>query len=194
MIQFNELRVSSDGKKLIIDAQIKELSYYDNVYIDAIKIDTQDTYIDNGPSTNTIFSYEVEGDKNIVLPQDVTEKRVRFELDSKTLGKSLYDNIFFVYVITKGTPSADTPCGMDIPVKMGVAINLYPYYQHLMYYLRDIEKDCIVPKNLIDALLRFKALELSIRTGNYTQAIKYWNKFFVHIKDTSINLKCNCNG
>lgn len=62
MIQFNELRVSPDGKKLIIDASVKDLQYYNDVYIDAIIIDTQDTYVANGSSTNPIFSYEVPSD------------------------------------------------------------------------------------------------------------------------------------
>ena len=27
-------------------------------------------------------------------------------------------------------------------------------------------------------ILKLKAIELCVRTGNYSQAIKYWNKFF----------------
>ena len=36
MVDFNELRVSPDRKNLIIDVSIKDLSYYENVYIDSI--------------------------------------------------------------------------------------------------------------------------------------------------------------
>ena len=59
MVNFNELRVSPDRKNLIIDVSIKDLSYYENVYIDSIIIDTQDTYIPSGPSNSPIFTYEV---------------------------------------------------------------------------------------------------------------------------------------
>ena len=194
MIKFNELRISPDGKRLIIDASIKDLPYYDKVFIDAVIIDTQDTYIANGPSTKPIFYYEVDSNANIVLPKDLNEKRIRFELDKTVIKESLYDTMFFVYIVTKGTPSADTPCGMDNVTTMGVVANLYPYYQHLMYHIKQIENSCEVPKSLIDCLLRFKSLELSIRTGNYIQAIKYWNKFFKRIKDTEVKLNCRCNG
>lgn len=217
MIQFNELRVTSDGKKLIIDASVKDLQYYNDVYIDAIIIDTQDTYVANGPSTNPVFSYEVSSNPDVVysLPEcngcgpirdggddeicfsgqeDDGEKRVRLELDSTVLGVSLGETLFFVYVIAKGTPSADTPCGMDNQATMGVVANLYPFYRTMVNYMKEVEDGCEIPKNFIDALLRFKALELSIRTGHYTQAVKYWNKFFKGVKSKTINTGCRCHG
>lgn len=187
MVQFNELRITPDGKRLIIDASVKDLQYYNDVYIDAIIIDTQDTYVANGPSTEPIFSYETaqEGDG---------EKRVRLELDSTALGVSLCDTLFFVYVVTKGAPSADTPCGMDNQTTMGVVANLYPFYRTMVNYMKEVEDECEIPKNFIDVLLRFKALELSIRTGHYAQAIKYWNKFFKGVKSKTINTGCRCHG
>ena len=40
MIRFNELRVTSDRKHLVIDVQIEELDYYQDVFLDTIIIDT----------------------------------------------------------------------------------------------------------------------------------------------------------
>lgn len=217
MIQFNELRVSPDGKKLIIDASVKDLQYYDDVYIDAVIVDTQDTYVANGPSAKPVFYYEVAMNDSIIYslpeyngcgpirteedneicfssPEGNGEKKVRLELDSKTLGVSLCDTLFFVYVVAKGTPSADTPCGMDNQTTMGVVANLYPFYRTMVNYMKEVEDSCAIPKNFIDSLLRFYALELSIRTGHYTQAIKYWNKFFKDIKSRTINTGCRCYG
>lgn len=217
MVQFNELRITPDSKKLIIDASVKDLQYYNGVYIDAIIIDTQDTYVANGPSTKPIFYHEVATDNEIIysLPEcngcgpirteedyEVCfsgqegdgEKRVRLELNSTALGVSLCDTLFFVYVVTKGTPSADTPCGMDNQTTMGVVANLYPFYRSMVNYMKEVEDECEIPKNFIDALLRFKALELSIRTGHYAQAIKYWNKFFRGVKGKTINTGCRCHG
>lgn len=216
MIQFNELRISSDGKKLIIDASVKDLQYYNDVYIDAVIIDTQDTYVANGPSTNPIFSYEVPTNDSVVYslpecngcgpvrdeedseicftnPKGEGEKRVRLELDSKTLGVSLDDTLFFIYIVTKGIPAADTPCGMDNQTTTGVIVNLYPFYRYTLDSMKEIENHCNIPKTFIDNILRFKALELSIRTGHYTQAIKYWNMFFKGINSTPIN-RCECYG
>lgn len=195
MIKFNELRVTSDGKKLIIDTSVKDLQYYNDVYIDAIIIDTQDTYVSNGPSTNPIFHHEISiSNEHGPIITEEGEKRVRLELDSTALGVSLCDTLFFVYVIVKGTPSVDTPCGMDNQTTMGVVANLYPFYRAMVNYMKEVEDECEIPKNFIDALLRFKALELSIRTGHYAQAIKYWNKLFMEVKSKTINTRCRCHG
>lgn len=208
MIQFNELRISPDGKKLIIDASVKELGYYDNVYIDAVIIDNQSTYVSGNPSSKPIFYYEISNpnvtvtypEYNGYVPsregnsEDINEKRVRLELDSKILGDSISTNLFFVYVIAKGTPSPDTPCGMDNQTTLGVVADLYPYYRSVMNGIKEISNECEIPKTFIDNLLRFKALELSLKTGNYIQAIKYWNKFFVGIKSSNINTYCKCHG
>ena len=281
MIEFQELRVSPDGKRLIIDASVKDLQYYDDVYIDAVIIDTQDTYVANGPSTNPIFSYEVQtlpdseeedseeedseednlededestseeedtvslasiavipgdgivgdiGGGATIIPGDDSEdedtsedtsededadtedntedntedesdevnsseeKRIRLELDSTTLGVSLTGTLFFVYVVAKGTPSADTPCGMDNQTVMGVVSNLHPFYRTMVNYMKEIENDCDIPKGFIDSMLRFYALELSIRTGHYPLAVKYWNKFFKDTKSEILKTGCRCHG
>lgn len=217
MIQFNELRITPDGKKLVIDASVKDLSYYNNVYIDAVIIDTQNTYTSSGPSSNPIFYYEVASNPSVVyaLPEcdgcnpvkdradreicftgleDGEEKRIRLELDEKTLGASLCNDLFFIYVVAKGVPSADTPCGMDNGTTLGVVANLYPFYRNIMNYLKEFEDTCNPPRNFIDGLLKFKAFELSLKTGNYTQTIKYWNKFFKNLRSNTVNTICRCNG
>lgn len=208
MIQFNELRITHDGKKLVIDASVKDLNYYNDVYIDAIIIDSQNTYVSNGPSSKPLFYYEISNpnvtvtypEYNGYVPsrqgnsEDINEKRVRLELDSKILGDSISTNLFFVYVIAKGTPSPDTPCGMDNQTTLGVVADLYPYYRSVMNGIKEISNECEIPRTFIDNLLRFKALELSLKTGNYIQAIKYWNKFFVGIKSSNINTYCKCHG
>ena len=50
MIQFNKLQINREGTKLTIDIAVKDLEYYNNVYIDSISIDTQDTFVNRGPS------------------------------------------------------------------------------------------------------------------------------------------------
>lgn len=212
MIEFKELRITSDGKKLIIDAAVKNLSYYTNIFIDTVIIDTQDTYVATGPSTNPIFTYEVTTNDSIVsstndldipiqtgedkeivyVNEEGGEKRIRLELNSTVLKVDLSTTLFFVYIVAKGTPTIDTPCGMDNQTTLGVVANLYPFYRSIIGCMKEIESDCDIPKTFIDKLLRFKALELCIKTGYYTQAIKYWNKFFRKIKSTAAT-KCKCN-
>lgn len=213
MVDFNELRVSPDRKNLIIDVSIKDLSYYENVYIDSIIIDTQDTYIPSGPSNSPIFTYEVVSNvtpvyslpdcgcnqvqdyidkENCFETSNNEEKRVRLELDNTALDNHLKGNLFFVYVITKGTPSSDTPCNMDNTINLGVTADTYPIYTNMLNSLKELES-CETPKLFTDAFLRFKAFELSIKTGQYSQVINYWNKYFKSL-DIPNNTNCSCNG
>ena len=213
MVDFNELRVSPDRKNLIIDVSIKDLSYYENVYIDSIIIDTQDTYIPSGPSNSPIFTYEVVSNvtsvyslhdcgcnqvqdyidkENCFETSNNEEKRVRLELDNTALNNHLKGNLFFVYVITKGTPSSDTPCNMDNTINLGVTADTYPIYINMLNSLKELES-CSTPKLFTDAFLRFKAFELSIKTGQYSQIINYWNKYFKSL-DIPNNTNCSCNG
>ena len=189
MIEFNELQISPKCDTLHIDVSVLEESYYENVYIDSIFIDTQDTYVGSGPSSSPVYTYTSETDeKRVVL--DLTK------IDFLNLNGSVKDNMFFIYVVLKGTPAPDTPCGKDNAVCIGVVINTYGFYQRAMYYIKEVENSCAIPKRFIDFLLQFKALELSVRTGNYPLAIRYWNKFFKYNLDSDIDIKlnhCGCN-
>lgn len=217
MIQFNELRITPDSKHLIIDASIDNSSYYDNVILDSIVIDTQDTYVANGPSSKPVYIYNIDSENNYnytySTPEDCScnpvvsdddkaycltyageqNKHVRLILSAKDLGISLNDNMLFVYAIATGTPAPDTPCGMDNSIIMSTVVNLYPVYQDTMCYLRELDSECQVPKGFIDIILRLKAVELCIRTGNYTKAILYWKKLFLG-KTQVPTYNCGCNG
>lgn len=183
MIEFKELKISLDGKKLIIDASVIDSQYYNDVYIDTVIIDTQDTYTPTGPSSKPIFTHSVEN-----------EKSVRLELETTELNVPVDNTLFFVYIIAKGTPSIDTPCNMDNKTTLGVISYLYPFYNSIMYYIKEVENKCKIPKNFINFILRLKAFELSIKTGHYTKSIEYWNRFFKNIKNNNINTDCLCHG
>ena len=184
MVQFNELRITPDGQKLIIDVSVKDLEYYTNVYLDGVLIDTQDTFVESGPSSKVVYRGSIMGDN----------KSIRLELGTGNLLPTLNDNLFFVYVKTKGAPAANTPCGMDNITTLGVVSNLYPLYQHAFSYIKELGDTCSIPKNFINYILQYKAFELAIKTGHYTEAIRYWKKFFMGIKDSVITSNCGCHG
>ena len=102
MVKFNELKITPDGNSLIIDVSVKDLHYYNNIYLDSIIIDNQDTYVDTGPSSQAIYTKTIEGN----------EKSFRLELNNSNI-LSLKDNLFFIYIKVKGIPSFDTPCGLE---------------------------------------------------------------------------------
>lgn len=217
MITFNQLSIAPSGKHLIIEATVDSSSYFDNVEIDSVVIDSQDTYIPNGPSSKPIFVYSTskdEVDKTYSIPEGcgcnpVLEdeddsycftkgehlvKHINLYISEQELGVSLKSNMLFVYVIARGYPSPDTPCGYDNSKVMGVVVNLYPYYQSMMSGVKEISDTCNVPRHFINNILRFKAIELSIKTGNYIQAIQYWKKFFSSDRIRSIHKPCRCYG
>ena len=184
MLHFNELRYSKDNKYLLIDAAVDSLDYYDNVFIGSIVIDNQDTFVANGPSSSPIYTYSSDNNK----------KQVRLELPINALNINCHSDILFIYVIATGTPAANTPCGFDNSKIMGTVINLQDAYNSMLSYIREVEKDCTIPKEFIDTILRFKAIEIGIKTGNYPLVIKYWKKYFSKIKNTSVTKNCGCYG
>ena len=196
MIQFNTLKITQDGKNLIINASVKNLSYYTNVLIGSIIIDNQDTYSASGPSSNPIYKHSFAS-KDLVTNEDISGfKNISITMSSKELldnNGDLNDDILYVYLIAVGTPSADTPCGMDNVDTLGVALNLKPIYNNGMNYIKQVESTCEIPKDFIDFILRYKALDLALKTENYIQANKYWNKFFKKNNVVSLNTNsCGC--
>lgn len=323
MVTFQELRITPDGQKLIIDVSVKNASYYKDVYLGRIDIDTQDTFINTGfpsskalkidlsekaPSKKSTFGKEIykklasvipiekntkdiditfklyciesfvnssdtatltllDNDNkvlgniamdlstinnNIILKAHINNiniyvdsdnnirgqitihnlsssttisdlitylssyedeewsmsvdviynssliiypKSKRLELD-KTLIPNISKNLFFVYVMTSpdSIPAADTPCGEDNVYTMGVTSYLYPIYKKALNYVKDLEQSCLIPKNFINYILQYKAFKLAIKIGQYTEAIKYWKKFFMNIKESVIPSNCGCHG
>lgn len=251
MVTFNELRITPDGNTLIIDVAIKDLRYYDNVGLDTILIDTQDTFTAEGPSSKAVKfpvinsidanSFEIEfGDtyyfkgtlkegflytfkihdhtgeyfisgelypankletgvhkyeKGKLVDVTTPIKSYRIEINKNDSTLTFKDNLLFVYVKTNGTPALDTPCGMDEETTLGVTLYHYPIYNAMMNSIKELEKNCEVPKNFINSILRFKAFELAIDTEHYNQAIIYYNKFIKNINlNTVLSNKCNCYG
>lgn len=189
MIKFNELRVSSINKKLIIDVSVLGLDYYTDVYIDKVIIDSQNTFISTiGPSNNPIFSYtipETPPEINTDLPGATYTtdygniKNLRLELTEAQLTNNPVNiNLFFVYIITKGAPALDTPQGMDSGFVIGVVGDLQPIYETSLSYLKELNESSYISMGLIDYILKVNALNLAFKTCNYILAIKYWKKFF----------------
>lgn len=185
MIRFNELKISSHGK-LFLDAEVKGDTYYDNVYIDKVIIDNQDSFLMSGPSSTPIYEYS--------FADASKEKAVSLVLDNSNMLADMKGDILFVYIITKGTPSMDTPCGMDNTITLGITYNEQTILNNYLTYIKEVGRNCHVPKGFIDYFLKVKAFELAIEVGNYTEAISLWRRFFKGQATEVINFKCGCNG
>lgn len=184
MIKFTELRVNRG--KLFISVKVRDFDFCNNIFIDKIKIDTQATFKDTGPSESAIIVYSSTNEEN--------KKEWSGYFTSEQLGNvDMNNTMFFVYAIAKGCPSPDTPCGMDCINSVGVTFSLCPIYNETMQYVKEVENSCELPKNFINFILQFKAIQYSINSGHFNQAITYYNKFYKNLK-TGTGKPCGCNG
>lgn len=184
MIEFAELIIKNGI--LFIDVSVIDSHYYENVYIDKIIIDNQDTFRQGGPSSTPVYTYSLSDDSH--------NKRLSLRLDGSDILDNIQSSILFVYVVTKGAPALDTPCGMDNTVTLGVAYDEMPILKDLMSYIKEVSNTCTVPKGFIDYYMRLKAVKLALEVGNYNEAIKYWNRFFSGRKPVVHSNKCGCHG
>lgn len=179
MIQFNKLGISGDGKQLVIDVQVIDSYLYDNIYIESITIGTKDNYTSTGIDTNYIYQ-----------SQYTNQKQVSLLLDTLDLNNTVIkENLLFIYVKATGVPHPDTPCGLDKEITTAAIVDTYSLYELGMGFLRQVEKDCVLPKDFINFILEQKAFELALKTGNFLQAIKYWDKFF---KERQVSKSISC--
>lgn len=183
MVQFNDLSISQDSSLLSIDASIIDESYYTNVYIDKVIIDSDKTYTPTGYSSSPVYSSTLEGNS----------KNVKLSLTGLDILGGIENRLFFVYIVTKGSPSPDTPCDKDNISTLGVIANMYPFYKNSIQVMKQLNLECSIPKEFIDSILRQKAIELAIRTGHYQEAINYWNEFPMNNILTKKGCKCDEN-
>ena len=194
MIIFNELRIDALGKNLIIDVSVDTHSYFNDMTIEYIKIDTDKTFkTSDEPSDKAINVSLIDPSDIQPIESSVGLKRVRRCISAKELGVDLTKSLLFVFVKEKGVPAPNTPCNFDRLMYMQTVAYLIPLYNSIISKIKELGDTCNIPKGLIDSILRFKALELSIKTGNYDRAIKLWNRLF---SETNVIIPPNncCNG
>lgn len=186
MISIQELRVTNTGDRIVIGANVRQEPYYNNVYIDKVIIDTEETYNEGGPSSKPVFTKQFEG--NI--------KSINLQLNKLDLGGSEpTSHLFFIYVVAKGTPAPDTPCGMDNINTLGITMYMGTYYNNFMNYIDEMNNsNCTIPKGLIDQILRYEALNVSLDSGHYIKGIEYFNKWFNKTSPVTVTSNCGCHG
>lgn len=218
MVVFNECRISPEGECLVLEASIDNLSWYKDVYIESVIIDTEETFTPGSPSHNPV--YKKEYDKNVYMPVGTVEQKdcdavqtedtecrcgniytksrlghIRLVIPKEKLaGNVLNDHVFFVYVTASGVPAPNTPCGMDNAWAMRVIVNYRLLYDMAMKYVRELNEDCEVPKGFIDMFLRLHAFQYALRTGNYMEAIDMWKRLFKGKHRIPVKSRCGCHG
>lgn len=158
MIKIDELEILPNGKELKIAMHISDNPSYTDKYLDSISIDNQNTYSIEGDFTKCVYNKSFdENTKHIILIIKQEDLLHNANLDK---------DLFFIKI----TPNSGSP-------KYAAVYNKYKMYDVGMKYLRELNEKCSIPKGFEDYILRLKALELSLKSNNNLQAIKYWNKF-----------------
>ena len=192
MVQFNELRVTQDGKCLIVDVQIAPLAVYEDVYLNTIEI----TYLrnaDDNACKHEHFPYGEEAPTEDLSGSDIKHFRKIYDIDG------MGNPIFLVDVTTKGTIDSEESCCYGDPSNFSAtsyAYNKYPVYQSVMSLLNTID-GCDPSRDLIDNLLRLQAFNLNMQIGDYCTAFSYWNRFLGNKKKNNCVKpvrNCGCHG
>lgn len=171
MVKFNELAITNDGEFLVLDVSIANHTNYENVYIDSVVIDNQDTYSRFGPSAEPVFIKQFNVDKN--------SKVFRIRLNKDGLRDTpLQTTLFFVYVTVKGSTKEEPVKYVTNTYVVQPVADLQPVYNETMNIISGDDNHCQDDSKLVDLILKINSLDIALKTGNYPLAIKYWNKFF----------------
>ncbi len=181
MVTINELYIPQNGNSIILKAEVKSDTYYQNVYIDKIYVDTQDTYSE-GSFSGSVYSHVCGTDT----------KDVNLKITVMDMKKKIRGNLFIVRIVTTGTPSSDTPCGMDNQITEAVVFDVCEIYNRLLDNIKELDSPCEISKNSIDTLLQYEMFKAASETGHIDTAVSLYKKFF---KDYAKTIKtCGCNG
>jgi len=191
MIDIKETYIGEGGEALYINAAVKSAEYYENVFISDLWIVNQDQY------------------KEGMKPENLTEGQYAYHesfknaktIDGSILAEELMipgsfrNGLFVIILKASGTPTSDTPCGMDNIYTITAVCNIQPLYKKVASTIKMMEFDVDnkqIPDEFINEFIKLRALEVEIKAGNYTQACILYKKYF--IRNVKSTIKCNCNG
>ena len=172
MIIYRALNIQDNGV-LFVHLQVDTANYYEDIVLTGARIDTPLTY-----GTDT--------------PYDIITGSPSKHLLGSAVLPPLDQQFFIVTPIIQGTPGADVPCGGDV-IDIGMTYNKKYMQEKGLSYLKELGDSCTIPKGFIDYILKTKALDLSIETCNYFEAVKYW-KMLVKSPVKTISNNCGCHG
>lgn len=191
MLQWNELRITEDSKHLVIDVQVQNLDYYENVHLQSLYMNVYNKssdYVAPMPDSKSILLWQYEPPQEVTEEEEHKPKHIRKFIDIDGLS----ENLFFVYAIADGEATDDTPCGCKNHVLMGVVYNNQALYRNSINAI-STTSTCAPNQELIDYILNVKLFEFSLKAGDYRAAIDFWNTTFKNNDKTS-KKSCGCHG
>ena len=192
MVIFDRLQISDNGKMLYIDVHVNKASYFDNITLDKLIIQTSDQVSETDPCSpgdSHILSMDIEGnEKELHLA-------LKANVDFDEVFHTLSDKLLFVYVICKGIPGECTPCRLDEMTTLGVTFDTALLYQKVMQHVRELNETCKIAKGFLDLILLWNGFKAAIETEHYIPAIDFWKKLFKNrYGKGNFSKPCGCHG
>ena len=196
MVIYDQLRISDDGLSIFINAHVANVQGCEDLYISSLTIKTADQVSEMAPEI-------IEGD-NIYRKEDFEDNQKSIEL-ILSINDMLYDkknfseDLFFVYIATKGDPGPCIPCRFDEQTTIGVTFDENLLYQKVMEYTKQLRKGCrdacYVPnREFIDFILLWYAFKAAVETEHYIAAKNFYKMLFSGLDSVSLTRKCGCHG
>ena len=197
MVIFDRLKISDNGKLMMINFHVNGADYFKNIYLESMTIMTANQVSETDPLTSTAeYIYKIEFEENtkeyntVLQPTDFNENFTKSNFSS---------DLFFVYVKCKDAPIIGCPpCRLDELTTLGVTFDEALLHQKVLGYTNELIQDCQVPQGFTDFILLWNAFNSAIETEHYIPAIKYWNMLFDSTIDSGGYIgnkgNCGCHG
>lgn len=208
MVVFNELRLSDDKKKLIVDCFIENLNIYTNMYIKEIAVDYYKNVETGGdPSENAITIYSNTGDDTSVKAASVClnmdNQSQKNEVAEKFGISNLKGGVYYVFVMCDGTPEpavATLPCGYDEDTEVGIVPDWELLYEIGLKYIINMAGSCIDKcvdnSPFMHFILMWNSLKMALSACEYNVVEKVWDmilRTYRRVGSTLVENSCGCN-
>ena len=221
MIIFDLLRVSDDGKQLLIDFHVNSSAVYEHIYLDNVTIVTSDKISETMPecATSEGFIYKkdypsteggyVKSDTLVIDTTTLTAAQINWDPTKKepinpdnpyadtSFDKSSFSqDLFFVYVhcVQVGTSECYEllPCHLKSLTTVGVVFDKNVFYQKVMDYTKTLADTCTIPQGFTDFILLWNGYNAAVNTGHYLKARDFYNLLVGSTSKSSHKSKCGC--
>lgn len=201
MVVFDELRITEDGKYLIINAHLrKEIVEQDYANrIDEIWVWACDSsqYKEGVPSDANPIGVKVYSWSTSASPRHTVDIKVN-PLEFDGLPSSFKNKMLFVYVNVFTTEEPVLSCGCASNPTIGVALDMGLIYNQFMRYINELNRPTpcgtTIPQGFTDFILRFNALLLAMDSKHYKKGIEFFDKWFSKDSKLVSSSNCSCHG
>ena len=167
MVHFNELYITDDRKKIVIDAEIDNLPIYDNCYIDKITVTLKDD-CDSSDKQEVVYENNDESGRQRRVHLCLPSLDHYLDFVTGDLSKHL-----FLVTVEAGVDSTDInftecDCGWDNRVTNGFIYDTKKLYDNAVNMARSYGDTCDTndASQFMDFILRYYAFIFAIKCGD----------------------------